>query len=249
MVCVPSGLTGLERRAVEEATLAAGARRAYLMEEPLAGAIGAGLPVGEAAGSMIVDIGGGRSEIAVLALGSMVVSASLALGGYELDDAIVRYVNEQHSLLIGQEQAEVVKLEIGSITPLQQELTTEVAGRDRLTGLLRRTSLNSAEVREALTRPVTRIVEAVKETLDRTPPELSGDIVKRGLLLVGGGALLRGIDDLLRRETGLPVTIADTPLLTVATGAGRSLEEYPLPQRSGDQRVSRTARQRRRSRF
>jgi rod shape-determining protein MreB len=193
---------------------------------------------------MVVDIGGGRSEMAVLALGSIVVSTSLPLGGYELDEAIVRYLNEQHALLIGQEQAELVKLEIGSVTPLGEELSTEVAGRDRLSGLLRRASLGSEEVREALTRPVARIVEAVKETLDRTPPELAGDIVQRGVTLVGGGALLRGIDTLLRSETGLPVSVAEAPLLAVAKGAGRTLEESPLLEQISKSRRARSNRAR-----
>src|SRR5437762_2580977 len=225
VACIPSGITDVERRAVEEAALAAGARRAYLIEEPLAGAIGAGLPVSEAQGTMIVDIGGGTSEVAVLSLGGMVVSRSLRVGGYEMDDAIVRYVRDEHKLLIGPERAERVKIEIGSAFPMRHQEHAEVAGRDALSGLLRRTRLNSDEVRTALARPVAQIVEAVKDALEQTPPELASDISGRGLELVGGGALLHGIDERLRRETGLPVHIVEAPLICVAQGAGQTLEE------------------------
>ena len=227
IVCVPSGITEVERRAVEEASLAAGARRAYLIEEPMAGAIGAGLPVAEPHGNLVVDVGGGTSEMAVVALGGMVVSSSLRVGGYELDEAIVRYVQQEHKLLIGAQQAEEIKIELGSAWPQDGESghRTEVAGRDLVTGLLRRRAVTAGELREAMARPVAQIVDAVKDLLERTPPELAADLGGRGLVLVGGGALLRGIDERLRRETDLPVQIADSPLTCVAIGAGQSLEE------------------------
>jgi rod shape-determining protein MreB and related proteins len=233
IVCVPSGITEVERRAVEEATLGAGARRAYLIEEPMAGAIGAGLPVSEPYGNLIVDIGGGTSEMAVVALGGMAVSESLRVGGYELDDAIVRHVQQAHKLLIGQQQAERVKLEIGSAWPQDDEVdrTTEVAGRDLTTGLLRRIALNAKEIRMAVARPVSNILDALKNMLERTPPELAADLGDRGMMLVGGGALLRGIDELIVRETHLAVSIADSPLTCVALGAGQSLDEVSVLER------------------
>jgi rod shape-determining protein MreB len=226
IVCVPSGVTQVERRAVEEATLAAGARRAFLIEEPLAAAIGAGLPVGEPVGSLLVDIGGGTSEMAVTALGGMVVAHSLRVGGYELDEAIVRLLQDEERLLIGQEQAEALKLEIGSAGDgASVPVSALVAGRDLATGLLRRATIGSDRVRAALERPLAQIVDAVMHVLDQTPAELSSDIADRGLMLVGGGALLPGLDDLLRAETGLPVAIDESPLLTVALGAGKALDE------------------------
>jgi len=226
MVCVPSGITPVERSAVTEAALAAGAARASLIDEPLAAAIGAGLPVGESVGSLILDIGGGTSEIAVTALGGLVVAHSLQVGGYELDDAIVRAVQEQEQLLIGQEQAEQLKLAIGSaFAGYEAAESGEVAGRDLRTGLLRRTNLDATQVRAALERPLAQIVQGVTDLLERTPPELSADIAERGLMLVGGGALMPGLDELIRRQTGLRVTIDEEPLTTVARGAGRALEE------------------------
>jgi len=225
MVCVPSGITQVERTAVEEATRAAGAAHASLIDEPLAAAIGADLPVAESVGSLIVDIGGGTSEIAVTALGGLVVSHSIQVGGYELDDAIVRTVQQVDQLLIGQEQAERLKLELGSATPgAARAAAGEVAGRDLRTGLLRRATFGSELIREALERPLDQIVVALKDLLERTPPELSADIANRGLMLVGGGALMPGIDELISRETGLEVTIEGDPLTTVARGAGRALE-------------------------
>jgi rod shape-determining protein MreB len=226
IVCVPSGITPVERSAVEEATLAAGASRAFLIDEPLAAAIGAGLPVAESRGSLVVDIGGGTSEMAVTALGGLVVAHSIRIGGYELDEAIVRVVQDQHRLLIGQEQAEALKIEIGSAVPgVAVARSGEVAGRDATTGLLRRASVDSELVRSALARPLGQIVDALKSVLERTPPELSADIASDGLMLVGGGALLRGLDQLLRIETGLHVTVPEEPLTTVAHGAGQALEE------------------------
>jgi rod shape-determining protein MreB len=225
IVCVPSGITGVERSAVEEATVAAGARRVHLIDEPLAGAIGAGLPVAEPVGSLVVDVGGGTSEMAVTALGGMVAVQSIPVGGYELDDAIVRSIQQRDKLLIGQEQAEALKIEIGSaVAGAERRPTGEVAGRDLVAGLLRRVAVDAGQVREALARPLAQIVAAVKDLLERTPAELSADIADRGLTLVGGGALLPGFDELLGRETGLTVTIADAPLTTVARGAGAALE-------------------------
>ena len=226
MVCVPSGITGVERNAVTRAALAAGATHAFLIEEPMAGAIGAGLPVAEPTGSLVVDIGGGTTEIAVTALGQLVVAQSMRVGGYQMDDAIVRSLQQRQRLLIGQEQAEALKIEIGAATTdAQVPETAQVAGRDLTTGLLRRTIVTAAEIRAALQRPLDQIVAAVKDLLERTPAELSADLVERGLMLVGGVALMPGLDDLLRRETGLPVIVADTPLTTVALGAGQALEE------------------------
>jgi len=225
MVCVPSGITQVERTAVEEATRAAGAAHASLIDEPLAAAIGANLPVAESVGSLIVDIGGGTSEIAVTALGGLVVSHSIQVGGYELDDAIVRTVQQVDQLLIGQEQAERLKIELGSATPgAARAAAGEVAGRDLRTGLLRRATFGSELIREALERPLAQVVVAVKDLLERTPPELSADIANRGLMLVGGGALMPGIDELIQHETGLEVTIDDDALTTVARGAGKALE-------------------------
>jgi rod shape-determining protein MreB len=226
MVCIPSGITPVERNAVEEATRAAGAANASLIDEPLAAAIGADLPVADSVGALILDIGGGTSEIAVTALGGLVVAHSIQVGGYELDDAIVRAVQQHEQLLIGQEQAEKLKVEVGSaFAGFGRVSSGEVAGRDLLTGLLRRARFDEEQVRSALERPLAQIVEALKDLLERTPPELSADIAGRGVMLVGGGALLPGIDELIRRQTGLEVTIDDEPLTTVARGAGKALEE------------------------
>ncbi len=225
VLCVPSGITAVERNAVEEATLAAGARTVSLIEEPMAAAIGAGLPVADAQGSLIVDIGGGTTEVAVLSLGGIVVWESVRVGGYELDEAIVRYVDGTANLLIGPETAESAKLVAGSAWALPEKLETDVAGRDRITGLLRRTTLDSDEVRSAIAQPLETIVDTVRRTLEATPPELAADVASRGIVVAGGGALLRGIDRLLSSETGLPVLIADAPLECVVLGAGASLEE------------------------
>jgi rod shape-determining protein MreB len=226
MICVPSGVTPVERSAVEEATLAAGAGRAFLIEEPLAAALGADLPVGESTGSLVVDVGGGTTEVGVTALGGLVVTHSIRVGGYELDEAIVRLAQEREKLLIGQEQAELLKIEIGTAVPeVVVPLSAEVAGRDLVTGLLRRAAIGADDLRGALERPLGQIVGAVRDVLEQTPPELASDIARRGLTLVGGGALLRGIDALLRKETGLAVELVDDPLTTVARGAGKALEE------------------------
>jgi rod shape-determining protein MreB and related proteins len=226
VVCVPSGVTGVEKRAVEEACLSAGARQAYLIEEPMAAAIGAGLPVGEPTGSMVLDVGGGTSEVAVISLGGIVVSESIRIGGDEQDEAIANYCKHEHKLLIGQQTAEEVKLEIGSAAPLPEEVTTEIRGRDMVTGLPKTIMLTSSEVRSALEEPINQIVAAVKDTLDRTPPELAGDIMDRGITLAGGGALLQGMDHRLREECQMPAQLTESPLTCVAVGSGRSLEEF-----------------------
>jgi rod shape-determining protein MreB len=232
VVCVPSGVTGVERRAVEEATLNAGARQAYLIEEPMAAAIGAGLPVAEPTGNMIVDVGGGTTEVAVISLGGIVVSQSLRVGGDEMDDAIVTHVKREYKLLIGTQTAEEIKLEIGSAWGMRDEVQAEVRGRDMLTGLPKTVILTSDEVRQALEDPVTQIIDAIKSTLDKTPPELSSDIMDRGIVLAGGGALLHRLDERLRRETEMPVHVAESPLTCVAVGSGRALEEFDVLQRS-----------------
>jgi rod shape-determining protein MreB len=225
VLCVPSGITKVEREAVEEATLGAGARRVYLIEEPMAAAIGAGLPVAEPQGSMVVDIGGGTTEVAVISLGGIVVWRSVKVGGYEMDEAIVKHVQSRYGLLIGDEAAEEAKLEAGSACPLAEELDCSVGGRDLHTGMLRRLELGSEELRHALDGPVQRIVTAVKDTLESTPPELAADVSDAGITLAGGGGLLRGMDRRLSDETGLPVTLVHSPLTTVALGAGAALDE------------------------
>ncbi len=242
VVCVPSGVTGVERRAVEEATLSAGARQAYLIEEPMAAAIGAGLPVGDPTGNMIVDIGGGTTEVAVISLGGIVVSQSLRVGGDEMDDAIVSHVRKEYKLLIGQQPAEEIKLEIGSASRLKEEVQAEVRGRDMLTGLPKTVVISSEEIRRALDEPVSQIVDAIKSTLDKTPPELAADIIDRGIVLAGGGALLTGIDERLRGETHVPVHLADSPLTCVAIGSGRSLEEFETIHRSNQAHRRRNSR-------
>jgi rod shape-determining protein MreB and related proteins len=226
VVCVPSGVTGVEKRAVEEATLSAGARQAYLIGEPMAAAIGAGLPVAEPTGNIIVDIGGGTSEVAVIALGGIVVSQSLRVGGDEMDEAISNQIKREHKLLIGQQTAEEIKLEIGSAFQLKEEDQAEMRGRDMLTGLPKTVILSSDEVRHALEEPIVQIIDAIKATLDKTPPELAADIMDRGIVLAGGGVLLRGLDQRLRQETHIPTHLAESPLTCVAIGAGRSLEEF-----------------------
>ena len=241
VVCVPSGVTGVEKRAVEEACLSAGARQAYLIEEPMAAAIGAGLPVGEPTGNMIVDIGGGTSEVAVISLGGIVVSQSVRVGGDELDEAIINYVKKEYKLLIGQQTAEEVKLEIGSAYPLEEEVQAEIRGRDLVSGLPKTVVLTSEEVRAALEEPLVQIIDAIKETLDRTPPELASDIMDRGIMLAGGGSLLQGLDERLREETQMPAHRAESPLTCVAVGSGRSLEEFEAIHRSNRNNRNRQA--------
>jgi rod shape-determining protein MreB len=237
VVCVPSGVTGVEKRAVEEATLSAGARQAYLIEEPMAAAIGAGLPVAEPTGNMIVDIGGGTTEVAVISLGGIVVSQSLRVGGDEMDEAIINHIKREYKLLIGQQTAEEIKLEVGSAFALKEEVQAEVRGRDMLTGLPKTVILSSEEVRHALDEPVTQIIDAIKSTLDKTPPELAADIMDRGIVLAGGGALLQGLDQRLRQETHMPTHLAESPLTCVAVGSGRSLEEFEAMRNSAKARA------------
>jgi rod shape-determining protein MreB len=236
IVCVPSGVTGVEKRAVEEATISAGARQAYLIEEPMAAAIGAGLPVSDPTGNMIVDIGGGTTEVAVISLGGIVVSQSIRVGGDEMDEAIVNHLRKEYKLLIGQQTAEEVKLEIGSAWPLPEEVQAEVRGRDMLSGLPKTVVLGSEDVRRALDEPVTQIIDAIRGTLDKTPPELAADIMDRGIVMAGGGALLAGLDERLRHETHMPVHVAESPLTCVAVGSGRSLEEFEAIHRSAKAR-------------
>jgi rod shape-determining protein MreB len=239
VVCVPSGVTGVEKRAVEEATRNAGARDAYLIEEPMAAAIGAGLPVSEPTGNMVVDVGGGTTEVAVISLGGIVVSVSLRLGGDEMDEAIISHVKREYKLLIGNQTAEEIKLEVGSAFRLKEEVQAEVRGRDMLTGLPKTVIISSEEVRHALEEPVSQIVDAIKTTLDKTPPELAADIMDRGIVLAGGGALLNGLDERLRHETQMPVQLAESPLTCVAVGSGRSLELLEVMQRSSRSSKSR----------
>jgi len=233
VMCAPSGVTDVERRAVEEASLSAGAREVHLIEESLAAAIGAGLPIAEPVGRMVVDVGGGTSEVAVISLGGIVVSRSLRVGGYDLDDAITNYIRLEHRMAIGSQSAEAIKLAVGSATPLAEELSTRIRGRDLLSGLPREIELDSPEVRRAVESPLTDILAAVHDTLEETPPELAADIARHGITLAGGGALLRGFADRVHRETGMPVTIADAPLTCVASGAGQSLEELDRLGRRG----------------
>jgi len=239
VVCVPSGVTGVEKRAVEEATRNAGARDAFLIEEPMAAAIGAGLPVSEPTGNMIVDVGGGTTEVAVISLGGIVVSVSLRVGGDEMDEAIISHTKREYKLLIGNQTAEEIKLEVGSAFRLKDEVQAEVRGRDMLTGLPKTVIISSEEVRHALEEPVTQIVDAIKSTLDKTPPELAADIMDRGIVLAGGGALLSGLDERLRHETQMPVQLAESPLTCVAVGSGRSLELLEVMQRTSKSAKSR----------
>ena len=228
VVGIPSGVTEVERRAVLDATRKAGARQAYLIEEPMAAAIGAGLPVAEPTGSMIVDIGGGTTEVAVISLGGIVTSRSIRTAGDEIDEAITAYIRRAYNLYIGDRTAEDVKINIGSAYPLEKELTMTVRGRNLITGLPRATTISSDEVREAIAEPVSQIVEAVKVALESAPPELAADIMDQGIYLAGGGALLRGLDQLIAAETSMPVHIANDPLSCVALGAGEVLDAIRL---------------------
>lgn len=225
VVGVPSGITGVEKRAVLDAAMHAGAREAYLVEEPMAAAIGANLPVSEAQGSMIVDIGGGTTEVAVLALGGIVVSKSIRVAGDEMDEAIVAHCRKNYNLLIGERTAEQVKIDIGSAYPLAEEKTIEVRGRDLVTGLPKTLTLTSSEIRDALAEPVAMVVDAVRMTLEKTPPELAADIMDRGIVMAGGGSLLRGLDKHIAQETDMPVYVVDDPISCVAYGTGKILEE------------------------
>jgi rod shape-determining protein MreB len=226
VICVPSGITAVEQRAVKEAGYQAGARRVYIIEEPMAAAIGAGLPVHQATGNMVVDVGGGTTEVAVISLGGIVTSLSIRTAGDDLDTAIVAWMKKEYSLMLGERTAEEVKMTLGSAFPLPDEPEAEIRGRDMVSGLPRTVVVSSAEVRQAIEEPLHAIVDAVRATLDQTPPELAGDIMDRGIVLTGGGALLRGLDERLRHETGMPVHVAENPLTSVAQGAGRCVEEF-----------------------
>jgi rod shape-determining protein MreB len=224
VVCYPSGVTQVERNAIEEATYQAGAKNVYLLPEPMSAAIGAGLPVEEPTGSMVVDIGGGTTDVAIISLGGIVTSKSLRIAGDELDQAIVSYIKRQCSLMIGERTAEQIKIEIGSAFPEENEKTMEIRGRDLVSGLPKILTITASEIREALSEPVNSIIDAIKSTLEKTPPELSADIMDKGIMLTGGGALLNGLDKLIRKETDMPVNIADEPLDCVAIGAGKALD-------------------------
>ena len=225
IVAVPSGITQVERRAVREAVESAGAREIYLIEEPMAAAIGAGLPVSEPISSMVVDIGGGTTEVAVISLSGIVYSKSVRVAGDKIDEAIVQYMKRKHNLLIGDRTAEIIKIEIGCAYPFEEIKIGSIKGRDLISGIPKITETNSEEIREAINEQITFIVDAIKDTLENSPPELAGDIVDRGIVLTGGGALLANIDILIREETGLPITITDDPLSAVARGAGMALDQ------------------------
>jgi len=228
VICVPFGITPVEKRAVKESAESAGAREVYLIEEPMAAAIGAGLPITEPSGNMIVDIGGGTSEVAVISLAGIVFSRSVRVAGDKMDEAIIQHVKRKYNLLIGERTAELIKITIGSAYPGSEIQTMEVKGRDLVAGVPKTVEITDEEIREALMEPVHQVVESVRIALERTPPELASDIVDKGIVLAGGGALLRNLDVLLREETGLPVTLADDPLTAVVMGAGKALDELSL---------------------
>jgi rod shape-determining protein MreB and related proteins len=226
VICVPSGITGVEQRAVMEAAEYAGARKAYIIEEPMAAAIGAGLPVHEPTGNMVVDIGGGTTEVAVISLGGIVTSQSVRIGGDELDEAIIAYIKKEYSLALGERTAEEIKIALGSAFPMEEELHAEIRGRDLVSGLPKTIVVSTQEIRKAVDEPVSAIIDAVKVTLDKTPPELAADIMEQGIVLTGGGALLHGLDARLQDETGMPIVVARDPLNCVAIGSGQCLEEF-----------------------
>ncbi len=233
LLCVPSGVTNVERRAVVQAAKEAGAGLAMTIEEPMAAAIGAGLPINTPGGNIVVDIGGGTTDIAVISLGGIVLSQSLRVGGNKMDEAIIRHIRNTYNLMIGEPTAEEVKIKVGSAFPLQQELSMEIRGRDLVAGLPKTVEVTSDEVREALTEPVRQIAEKLCDVLEDTPPELSSDIIERGITLTGGGALVRGLDRLLESVTDIPVRVADNALECVAIGTGRALEELDAIRASG----------------
>ena len=226
VVCVPSGITGVEQRAVKDAGYQAGARRVYIIEEPMAAAIGAGMPVHEPVGNMVVDIGGGTTEVAVISMGGIVTSQSIRTGGDRLDQAIVGFVKKEYSLMLGERTAEDIKMAIGSAFPTQDEPVAEIRGRDLVSGLPKTIVVSAQDIRRAMEEPVNSIIDAVKSTLDKCPPELAGDVMDRGIVLTGGGALLGGLDERLRHETGMPIHVADNPLHSVAVGSGKCVEEF-----------------------
>jgi len=225
VIAIPSGITEVEKRAVKDSAEHAGAREVYLVEEPIAAAIGVGLPIQEPGGNMIIDIGGGTTEIAVISLSDIVFSRSIRIGGDEMDEAIIEHLKKTYNLMIGERTAEDIKIKIGSAYPLEEELTMEVRGRDLVAGLPKTITISSEEIREAVSGPVSAILEATRMTLERTPPELSADLIERGIVLAGGGSLLRGIDKLISEETGLPVHVAEDPMTAVALGTGKVLSE------------------------
>lgn len=231
IVCVPSEVTGVERRALEDAATRAGARRVYVIEEAMASALGAELPIDEPTASMVVDIGGGTTDVAVISLGGIVQARSIRVGGDEIDEAIASFVKNEYSLLLGERTSEHIKTEIGSAFPLREELTMRVRGRDLVSGLPKTVTVTSGEVRRAIDGPLLRIGEAVRSTLDVIPPELAGDVLDHGIVLTGGGALLRGLDARMKHELGVPVRIAEDPLRSVALGSGRAVEEFATLQR------------------
>src|SRR3989475_6832933 len=231
VVCVPSGITGVEQRAVEEASYSAGARAAYIIEEPMAAAIGAGLPIHEPAGNMVVDIGGGTTEVAVISLGGVVTATSVRVGGDELDEAIIQHVKKEYSVALGERTAEAIKLAIGSAFPVAEDMIAEIKGRDLVSGLPKTIHVTAEEIRKAIEEPVNAIIDAVRNTLDRCPPELAADVMDRGIVLTGGGALLKGMDDRLKHETGMPIHVAENPLSCVAIGSGKCLEEFEVLKR------------------
>jgi len=228
VICVPSGVTEVEERAVEEAAVQAGAREAFLMEEPMAAAIGANLPIEDASGSMVVDIGGGTSEVAVISLGGIVVSKSIRVAGEKLDDSIIAYIKKEYNLMIGERTAEEIKVSIGGAVPREKEESVEIRGRDLVTGLPRNMNITSTDLLNAMSEPIGSIIDAIKYTLEKTPPELASDIMNRGIYLTGGGALIYGIDKLITKETGMPVKIAENPLDCVVRGAGKVVENIDM---------------------
>ncbi len=225
LIAIPSGITEVEKRAVKDSALHAGAREVYMIEEPVAAAIGVGLPIEEPFGNMIIDIGGGTTEIAVISLAGIVFARSIRIGGDELDEAIMEYLKKTYNLMVGERTAEEIKIKIGSAYPLEEELNMEVRGRDIVAGLPKMITVSSEEIRECLAEPISQIVESVRITLERTPPELSADLIERGIVMAGGGSLIRGIDKLIAEETGIPVHLSEDPLTAVAMGTGKVLNE------------------------
>jgi rod shape-determining protein MreB len=228
IICVPTGITQVEMRAVRDSAESAGAREVYLIEEPMAAALGVGLPIHEPSGNMILDVGGGTTEIAVISLSGIVYSKSVRVGGDFMDECIANYIKRKYNLLIGERTAEQIKIQIGSAYPLEEKLSMEVRGRDLVDGIPKTFQITDEEIRNALAEPVSTIVETVKDTLEKTPPELASDIVDKGIVLAGGGSLLRGLDVILREETGLPITVAEDPLTAVVLGTGKCLDEIDL---------------------
>jgi rod shape-determining protein MreB len=231
MISTPYGVTSVEHRAVREAALEAGAGRAHLIPEPLAGALGAGLPVGSPSGHMVVDMGGGTSEAAVIAMNGIVVANSVRIGGLRMDEAIAGHIRRKHNLIIGQPTAEEIKMRIGAVLPLEEDMNMEVQGRDQVAGLPRTIEVSTSDVVDALSDPIAAVIGVIKSVLEKTPPELSSDVIDRGIVMIGGGSMLRKMDELISRETGVPAYVADAPMACVAMGAGRALEHYEAMRR------------------